>query len=52
MKNAKIVSSGMYVPEDIYTNAYFNGLLGEDVDTWLRENVEIFERRWCNGTGK
>nr|WP_293296151.1 ketoacyl-ACP synthase III [Allomuricauda sp.] len=47
MKNAKIVSSGMYVPEDIYTNAYFNGLLGEDVDTWLRENVEIFERRWC-----
>lgn len=47
MKNAKIISSGMYVPEDIYPNAYFNELLGEDVDTWLRENVEIFERRWC-----
>ena len=47
MKNAKIISSGMYVPEDIYTNAYFDELLGEDVDTWLRENVEIFERRWC-----
>ena len=47
MKNAKIISSGMYVPEDIYTNAYFNEILGEDVDTWLRENVEIFERRWC-----
>ncbi|WP_437397885.1 3-oxoacyl-ACP synthase III family protein [Flagellimonas lutimaris] len=47
MKNAKIISSGMYVPDDVYTNAYFNELLGEDVDTWLRENVEIFERRWC-----
>ncbi|RDY60804.1 3-oxoacyl-ACP synthase III family protein [Flagellimonas nanhaiensis] len=47
MKNAKIISSGMYVPDDIYTNAYFDELLGEDVDTWLRTNVEIFERRWC-----
>ena len=28
-------------------NAYFNELLGEDVDTWLRENVQIYERRWC-----
>ena len=37
----------MYVPEDIYTNAYFDELLGEDVDSWLRTNVEIFERRWC-----
>lgn len=37
----------MYVPEDIYTNAYFDRLLGEDVDSWLRTNVEIFERRWC-----
>jgi 3-oxoacyl-[acyl-carrier-protein] synthase-3 len=31
----------------VVTNAYFNELLGEDVDTWLRENVEIYERRWC-----
>lgn len=37
----------MYVPEDIYDNTYFNTLLGEDVDTWLQTNVEIFERRWC-----
>ena len=28
-------------------NAYFNELLGEDVDTWLRQNVNIHSRRWC-----
>tara|TARA_R110000868_G_scaffold216416_3_gene466554 strand:- start:22796 stop:23782 length:987 start_codon:yes stop_codon:yes gene_type:complete len=47
MTNAKIISSGMYVPETIIPNSYFNELLGEDVDTWLRENVQIFNRRWC-----
>lgn len=48
MRNAIIHSSGTYVPERIIPNSYFNELLGEDVDTWLRENVEIYERRWCN----
>ncbi|WP_224484807.1 3-oxoacyl-ACP synthase III family protein [Robertkochia aurantiaca] len=47
MTNAKIISSGMYVPENIVSNQYFNELLGEDVDTWLRENVQIYNRRWC-----
>lgn len=47
MTNAKIISSGMYVPETILPNSYFNELLGEDVDTWLKENVQIFNRRWC-----
>ncbi|MEH0154728.1 ketoacyl-ACP synthase III [Limibacter armeniacum] len=47
MRNAIILSSGMYVPEQIVSNQYFNDLLGEDVDTWLRENVQIHERRWC-----
>lgn len=35
------------MPERVIPNSYFNELLGEDVDTWLRENVEIYERRWC-----
>lgn len=48
MKNAKIISSGMYVPENIISNQYFNETLGEDVDTWLRENVHIHNRRWCS----
>lgn len=48
MRNAIIHSTGAYVPERIIPNSYFNALLGEDVDSWLRENVEIYERRWCN----
>ncbi len=47
MRNAVIASVGAYVPQQVLTNAYFNELLGEDVDTWLRQNVHIYERRWC-----
>jgi 3-oxoacyl-[acyl-carrier-protein] synthase III len=47
MRNAEIISSGMYVPERILTNKYFDDLLGEDVDKWLTENLTIRERRWC-----
>ena len=47
MRNAILLSSGAYAPERIVPNTYFNELLGEDVDTWLRQNVEIYERRWC-----
>jgi 3-oxoacyl-[acyl-carrier-protein] synthase-3 len=36
----------MYVPEKVVPNSYFNELLGEDVATWLSENVQIHERRW------
>ncbi|TXF89148.1 ketoacyl-ACP synthase III [Neolewinella aurantiaca] len=46
MRNAKISACGAYAPARVIPNAYFNELLGEDVDTWLRTNVEIFERRW------
>lgn len=47
MRNAVILSSGAYAPDRVLPNAYFNELLGEDVDAWLRANVEIYERRWC-----
>lgn len=47
MRNAIIASIGAYAPEKKITNQYFNEQLGEDVDTWLRENVQIYERRWC-----
>lgn len=46
MRNATIRSTGMAVPDKVVPNQYFNDLLGEDVDTWLRENVQIHERRW------
>lgn len=48
IRNAQIVASGMFVPERILPNSFFNELLGEDVDTWLRENLTIRERRWCS----
>ncbi len=47
MRNAYIHSVGAYAPEKVIPNSYFNDLLGEDVDTWLRENLTIRERRWC-----
>lgn len=48
MRNAVIIGSGSYAPEKVVPNSWFNELLGEDVDTWLRENLTIRERRWCS----
>ena len=45
-RNAVIAGTGMYAPPKVVPNSYFNELLGEDVDTWLRTNVQIYERRW------
>ncbi|MCS7019959.1 MAG: ketoacyl-ACP synthase III [Cytophagales bacterium] len=47
MNNAIILGSGSYAPEWVLPNSYFNELLGEDVGTWLEQNVHIYERRWC-----
>jgi 3-oxoacyl-[acyl-carrier-protein] synthase-3 len=46
-RNARIAATGMAVPDRVVPNAFFDELLGEDVDTWLRENLTIRERRWC-----
>ncbi|MCS7013928.1 MAG: ketoacyl-ACP synthase III [Chloroherpetonaceae bacterium] len=48
MTNAVIASSGFYAPERVLPNSYFNELLGEDVDTWLVQNLTIRERHWCS----
>jgi len=48
IRNAVIHSSGMYVPERIIPNSYFDELLGENVSEWLEKVVEIKERRWCD----
>lgn len=45
-RNAQIIATGMSAPEKVVPNSYFNELLGEDVDTWLREVLTIRERRW------
>lgn len=46
-RNAKIISAGMAVPDKVVPNKYFNEILGEDVDTWLQQNVQIYNRRWA-----
>jgi len=47
MQNAIILSVGAYAPSRVVDNQYFNELLGEDVGTWLSENVHIHRRHWC-----
>lgn len=47
MRKAVILSTGMYLPERVVPNSYFDTLLGENVSDWLAANVQIYERRWC-----
>ncbi|WP_258105821.1 3-oxoacyl-ACP synthase III family protein [Marinoscillum sp. MHG1-6] len=47
MRRAALTGIGSFVPEQEIPNSYFNDLLGEDVDSWLKENVNIHTRRWC-----
>ncbi len=47
LRNAIIHSTGMYAPDRVVPNSYFDALLGENVSEWLEQNVEIYERRWC-----
>lgn len=46
-RNARILATGMAVPDRVIPNSFFSELLGEDVDTWLRDHLTIRERRWC-----
>lgn len=46
-RNAVIHSTGMYAPDRVIPNRFFDELLGENVSDWLAENVQIYERRWC-----
>ncbi len=47
MRKAVVLSCGAYAPERVVPNSYFDNLLQTDVDTWLSENVKIYERRWA-----
>lgn len=46
MRKATIIGTGLYVPDRVITNQFFNDLYKKDVDTFLREQRNIFERRW------
>ncbi len=48
MRKATIVGTGMYAPDRVVKNDYFNNLYKKDVDTFLRTQRNIFERRYMN----
>lgn len=45
-RSAIIAGTGMYAPKNVIANAYFNELYKKDIDTFLREQRNIFERRY------
>jgi 3-oxoacyl-[acyl-carrier-protein] synthase III len=47
MRNAIILSTGMYVPELLLPNSYFDEQLGINVSSWLEESANIYQRHWC-----
>ncbi len=44
IRNVKIVGTGSYVPEKIYTNKYLETII-ETNDEWIQKNLGIKERR-------
>jgi 3-oxoacyl-[acyl-carrier-protein] synthase III len=46
MRSATIVSTGFHAPEKVVKNSYFNELYKKDIDTFLKEQRNIHERRW------
>ncbi|HEX7673300.1 MAG TPA: ketoacyl-ACP synthase III [Bdellovibrio sp.] len=46
MRRAVIVGTGMYAPERVITNQYFNDLYKKDIGTFLESSRNIKERRW------
>lgn len=45
-RRATIAGTGFYAPEKIVKNQFFNDLYKKDIDTFLRDQRNIFERRW------
>ena len=46
-RNARISGTGMYAPERVVPNSWFDERLGENVSGWLEEHLTIRERRWA-----
>ena len=47
MRDAKIIGTGIYVPEKTLTNADLSKMLGSDIDEFVSKIVGINERRIC-----
>jgi 3-oxoacyl-[acyl-carrier-protein] synthase-3 len=46
LRRATVVGTGMYVPERVIKNSYFNEMYKKDIDSFLRTQRNIFERRF------
>lgn len=44
MSNAKIIGTGIYVPERVVTNDEISAILGEDITEFVTQNLGIYER--------
>jgi 3-oxoacyl-[acyl-carrier-protein] synthase-3 len=47
MRRAKIIATGHYAPERVVPNSFFNEMYHEDVDSFLKANRNIYERRYA-----
>lgn len=47
MSNAKIIGTGIYVPEKIVTNDDLSKMLGEDINEFVSQNLGILERHFA-----
>lgn len=48
MRKAAIVGTGMYVPENLVPNSFFNEKYKMDIDKFLREKRNIYQRYWMS----
>ena len=48
IRKATIAGTGFYAPDKIVTNQFFNDMYKKDVDSFLREQRNIKERRWMS----
>lgn len=48
VRKAAIAGTGFYAPEKVVTNQFFNDMYKKDIDTFLKEHRNIFERRWMS----
>jgi 3-oxoacyl-[acyl-carrier-protein] synthase III len=48
LRKAAIVGTGFYAPEKVVPNQFFNDMYKKDVDTFLKEQRNIIERRWMS----
>jgi len=44
VRNVKIIGTGSYIPETVYTNKYLESIIDTD-DAWIQANLGIKERR-------